>query len=257
MRSWKRPGRGSSSPSAGAACRSPSPSSGSPSRTLSRCTSKIRECPPDCSISLPPPCTMASRARMSSPPSARCIASPPHVLRKRASAMPRASRLCPTRASPCCSAARARLSASHRRSPLRSARSLRASPATPAGRSSSRRPDVLARTHWPRSPPPSRTCRTPFGTARARTPISPSWRLPTPSSSPRTRSTWSPRPPAPASRSMCRRSRAAPRGSPASTVSCRRARRHAPLRRQARGLELRADQRHRNRRLAHQARARF
>ena len=32
--------------------------------------------------------------------------------------------------------------------------------------------------------------------------------------------------------------------------------RHAPLRRQARGLELRADQRHRSRRLDHQARAR-
>ena len=104
---------------------------------------------------------------MSSQPSARCIASPPRVLRKRASATP---------------AHRGPAPPAHRRAarrrepgfqlPLEIAASLGAKLATlardtggsllvmPSRRT---RADSLAL--------PSRTCRTPFGTARARTPI--------------------------------------------------------------------------------------
>jgi hypothetical protein len=75
---------------------------------------------------------------MSPSPSAPCIASRPRGLPKRRSAWRPKWTPCPTHSSPCCSAARARPSASRPRTPRSSAPSSRRSSARPAGHCSSR-----------------------------------------------------------------------------------------------------------------------
>ena len=208
----KRPGRVSSSPSAGAACPSRSPSSGCPSRTPSRCTSKTRRSRPGCSISSPRRSMTASRppnvvttfgAVHSVTPSGLAEAGKRFAPRIEALPHPRIAVLLggesqafsfPPETAASFGAKLARLA--------RETQGLAARHAFAAhSRRLARR---LDRRHQGRAAlRVGRRRREPlFRLSRA---------SPTPSSSPRTRSTWSPRPRAPANRSMCSRCPADPR----------------------------------------------